>query len=77
MNRPCELCGKRLAVHKHHLFSNTKWARKLYKVLLDDPRNIKYLCEPCHLWKEIPKYTERQFCDALGISPRSKLSKRI
>lgn len=77
INRPCELCGKRIAEHKHHLFSQTKWARKLYGKLLDDPRNIMYLCSVCHLNKAIPKMNEQEFCQKLGITPRSKLSKQF
>lgn len=68
----CHLCFKRQAEHQHHLFSQTKWARKLYGDLLDDKRNIMLLCSVCHLNKPIPKWTEEQFCQALNIEMRSK-----
>lgn len=71
-NRPCELCGKHIASDKHHLFSQTSWARKLYGKLIDDPRNIIHLCNGCHTTKVIPKMNELEFCEALGIAPRSK-----
>jgi len=69
----CQLCHKNTSQQKHHLFSRTKWALKLYGAkLLDDPRNVLYVCEACHLWKPIPKFTELEFCQALDIQPLSK-----
>lgn len=68
----CKLCGRK-ATDKHHLFSNTKQNRELYGKLLDDPRNIMYLCNDCHVGgASIPKLTEREFCEAIGIEIRSK-----
>ena len=67
----CKLCGKK-ADHRHHLFSQTVWARKLYKNLLEEKSNIIFLCADCHLNKPIPKKTEKEFCDDLGIKVRSK-----
>lgn len=64
MNRLCELCGKRLAEHKHHLLSQTKYYRKKYGDRLDHPGNKMYLCSVCHLNKSIPKYTEKEFLEA-------------
>jgi hypothetical protein len=70
--RVCHLCGG-VATDKHHLYSQTKQARELYGKLLDDPRNIVYLCNACHIGgASIPKLTEREFCAALGIEIRSK-----
>jgi len=69
--RPCEICGKP-ATDKHHLLSQTKRNRKLYGMLLDLSMNIMYLCNDCHLNKSIPKLTEKEFCEILGIEPRSK-----
>jgi 5-methylcytosine-specific restriction endonuclease McrA len=68
----CELCGKAVSDHKHHLYSRTLKARELYGKLIDDERNIMYLCGGCHLNKSIPKFTEVEFCEAIGIEPRSK-----
>jgi len=41
-------------------------------MLLDLSMNIMYLCNDCHLNKSIPKLTEKEFCEILGIEPRSK-----
>jgi hypothetical protein len=64
-------------VQTHHLFSQTKLNKKLYGKLIDDPRNIKYLCEKCHLWSVIPKLNENEFCEMLGIPARSKTAQLI
>ena len=68
----CEYCRVKQATDKHHLFSQTKWARKLYGKLIDHPRNTMRLCRDCHMTKPVPKFTEKEFCDALDIIPRSK-----
>ena len=67
----CALCPNK-ATDKHHLFSQSKQARALYGKLIDDERNIMYLCNDCHLSKSIPKMSELEFCKALKIKPRSK-----
>lgn len=73
MIRPCQIAGcKNMATDKHHLFSQTKWARKLYGGLLDRAENILWACNGCHLNKVIPKQSEKDFCDKIGIKPRSK-----
>ena len=64
MNRLCELCGKRLAEHRHHMFSQTKANRKKYGNRLDHPGNIMYLCSVCHIGKSIPKLREKEFLEA-------------
>ena len=64
MNRLCELCGKRLAEHRHHVYSQSKFNRKKYGDRLDHPGNIMYLCSVCHLNKSISKYTEKEFLEA-------------
>ena len=69
--RACALCGNR-STDKHHLFSQTKQNRELYGKLLDDERNIMYLCNDCHLNKSVPKWNELEFCEAIGIEVRSK-----
>jgi 5-methylcytosine-specific restriction endonuclease McrA len=72
----CELCKERPAEHKHHLFSQSKWARKLYGKLIDHKSNIMLLCSVCHLNKPIPKHSEIVFCERLGIKPKSKINKK-
>lgn len=60
------------AVHKHHILSQAKHYRKKYGKLLDDRRNIQYLCYQCHECSVkdeliLDKFTEKQFCEALKI----------
>lgn len=75
----CEIC-RRPATQRHHKFSQTKWARKLYGKLIDDPRNIMMVCEHCHSSHQSPKlihWSEKEFCEALGIQPRSKVASGV
>ena len=60
---------------KHHKFSQTKWARRLYGKLLDDPRNIQIVPAEeniSHAGKSLIMWGEQDFCAALGIEPRSE-----
>lgn len=69
----CKICGSTKYLQKHHMFSQSKLNIKLYsRKLIDDPKNIMTLCINCHLYKTIPKWNEKEFCEALGIKPRSK-----
>ena len=68
----CEVCRKALATQIHHRLSQTKLYKRLYKNLIHDMRNLVNICENCHMTKPIPKWTEREFCQALGIPARSK-----
>ena len=68
----CELCNIRAAEHSHHLFSQSKQNKELYKKYINHTLNIINLCSICHLNKSIPKLTELEFCKLLGIKPRSK-----
>jgi len=70
---PCEVCKKEPATDQHHLFSQSKVNKKLYGKLIHHPSNIIFICRKCHLNSTIPKMTEQQFCDKLGIEVRSKL----
>jgi rRNA maturation endonuclease Nob1 len=67
----CSICGNQ-ATDAHHLYSQSKQARKLYGKLIDDEKNIMYLCNGCHLNRSIPKHSEREFCEIMGIEIRSK-----
>lgn len=72
----CKVCGEnRIYLQCHHLYSQTKQAKKLYGNLIHDRRNILMVCENCHMTKPIPKFTEEEFCNAIGIKPRSKTAK--
>ncbi|MGD8305184.1 MAG: hypothetical protein PVF17_00895 [Ignavibacteria bacterium] len=68
----CEICNKNKATQKHHLLSQTKLYKKIYKEYIHHSDNIINVCEECHLWKGVPKWSELQFCENFGIEPRSK-----
>lgn len=72
----CEICEKRTATEQHHLFSQTKWAKKLYGDLIHHESNLIYVCYDCHHNKPIPKQSEKQFCMNLSIDVRSKSGKK-
>jgi len=72
----CYICGKQ-ATDRHHLLSQTKLYKKLYGKLIHDEKNIIYLCNSCHLNKSIPKLTEKQFCEIMGIEIKSKSGQKI
>ena len=78
MSELCEKCNKQPAIQEHHKFSQGTprgWRRRLYKKLLDHPLNIMKVCQDCHTNERAMKWSEVQFCLALGISPRSKQGK--
>lgn len=68
----CEVCGEEPATQWHHLLSQTKVYKKLYGELIHHRRNRLGTCAGCHMNKPMPTFTEREFCDALDIIPRSK-----
>jgi hypothetical protein len=77
----CLLCGKP-ATHKHHRFSQTKWAIEKYgRKLIDDEKNIEWLCHDCHSsHNKIPAeliWSEKKFCEALGITQNSTKDKIV
>lgn len=67
----CKKCGA-IATDQHHLFSQTKRNKKLYKEYIHHDLNIIHLCNNCHLNKSVPKWNELEFCRAFKIKPRSK-----
>lgn len=65
---------------RHHKFSKTygkTGTAKIYKDVIDHPDNIIYLCYDCHMWKSLEKWTEKEFCEKMGIEPRTKSGKWI
>lgn len=68
----CEICKIKQATEAHHKFSQSKLNIKMYGDLINNPANIMYVCEACHKWKPIPKFTEQEFCDALGINKKQR-----
>jgi hypothetical protein len=77
MPPPYGLCDHRGCIRKaieyHHLFSQTKYNKGLYPEFIHDPRNMKGLCKYHHDAAE--HITEQEFCDIMGITPRSKCKK--
>ncbi len=74
----CEVCKNNAADQKHHKFSQTKWARKLYGAFLDHPLNLQMVCRDCHashLSPDLTHWSEKEFCNALKLEPRSKTAK--
>ena len=75
----CECCGKYdRNLERHHIFSQTVWAKKLYGKLLDDHRNILKVCNGCngsHANPNLLHWDEMDFCRALEIQPRSKINR--
>jgi hypothetical protein len=75
----CDCCKKNLATQKHHKFPQRKWAKNLYGDLIHDNRNLQDVCYNCHIGDEHPRlihWTEKQFCDALGIQMKSKIGRQ-
>lgn|SRR3990167_5825104 len=71
----CECCEKQLATQRHHKFSQTKWARKLYGEVLDYSPNIQMVCADFHVSHASTKlehWTEKKFCERFDILPKSK-----
>lgn len=67
----CSLCGS-LASNRHHKFSQTKWAVEKYgRKLIDDDKNIEWLCMDCHSShnKISPElnWTEKKFRAIMGL----------
>lgn len=76
MSLLCEICGSRFLVGRHHKFRQDKVNRKLYPDFIDDARNIQFACVDCHASHRSPDlimWNEFNFCEAMGIEPRSKL----
>ena len=71
----CEKCGFLGLIEAHHRFSKYGWVEKLYGNLIHHPKNIQCLCYDCHHNKPLDKWSEKEFCEALGIEPRSKQAK--
>ena len=77
INQICEKCKRQLATERHHKFSQTKANRKKYGKLIDDTKNIMYLCYGCHhnkLRRE-DKMNEREFCELMDMPMYSKASR--
>jgi len=61
------------ASNHHHLFIDSKMNHKLYGKLIDNDINIQLLCAYCHI--NARHMTETEFCEKLGIEPRSKAAR--
>ena len=72
INHICEKCHIRVAVHRHHKFSQTKHNRRTYPEYIDHPDNLVHLCYKCHEIDEPERWAEPEFCTHFGIAIRSK-----
>jgi hypothetical protein len=72
----CESCDdNKMFLQFHHKFPQTKVNKKLYGDLIHSDVNRQLVCENCHTShasKGLIHWSEREFCEALGIAPRSK-----
>lgn len=76
MNPLCSCCKIVIATQKHHRFPQRKWAKKLYGDLIHDNNNLQDVCYNCHIGNPhigLVHWTEREFCEALNITIRSKV----
>lgn len=74
----CTCCGNVGPLDSHHKFSQTKWAKRLYGELIHAPANIQFACNGCHASHASPNlihWSEAEFCQALGLEPRSKTAR--
>lgn len=75
----CPAChSHKTSWQKHHKFHNVVWARNLYGYLMDDFRNIQFVCSNCntsHAGIGLTHWTEKEFCENIGIEPRSKIKR--
>lgn len=74
----CEACIVRPATELHHKFHQVLWAKRIYGQLLHDERNLQRVCSSCHAGHAgsgLVHWSEREFCAALGIEPRSKFER--
>ena len=69
----CELCSEAPATEWHHQFAQTKTAKRLYRDLIHDRRNLQAVCHACH--EGANHISEKEFCALLGIETRSKTGK--
>lgn len=70
----CHICFEKPAQQIHHIFPQTKPNREIYGELLDDPENTLPVCCDCH--PEAHHYTEKEFCEIMGIEAMSKSGKK-
>lgn len=68
------------ATDKHHKFSKSKWAIKLYPEYIHHPDNLEDACNGCngsHASPYLTHWSEIDFCIHFKIEPRSKEGKII
>lgn len=76
----CTCCDRVGPLDIHHKFPQTKWAKKIYGELIHAPANLQLACSDCHASHRSPKlihWNEQEFCDALGLKPRSKVAQGV
>jgi hypothetical protein len=64
-----------MATQIHEQYGDTKDNRRLYGRLIDDSINAKPSCAHCNVGHaNVTVWNEYEFCEALGIEPRSKVA---
>ena len=84
----CESCYDHKATQRHHKFPNTVPNNRTYGAgnpfdgidWINDARNIQNTCEACNVshaghGSGLKVWSERKFCEVLGIEQRSKSKK--
>jgi hypothetical protein len=62
----CEACREKPTEQRHHKFHKTRWAVKKYGKLMDDDRNIQWVCGDCnrsHAGIKLIHWTEQDFIE--------------
>lgn len=75
----CEVCRTRKATCCHEKFPDRQANRRLYGDLLYLRPNTQFVCIECNAGhcmrgKGLVEWDEFQFCNALGIEPKSKVA---
>jgi hypothetical protein len=70
-------CEER-ATDKHHLYSQTQYAKRTYGDIINQDFNIIFIPNRCHIWKSIPTWNEKEFIEhALEEGYRVQMPKSL
>lgn len=72
----CEICKKDVReTYEVFKYAPNDFNIKAYGALLENPNNLIKVCANCS--SKVDRWTEVQFCDAMGINPVSVAGKII
>ena len=72
----CEICKKDVQeTYEVFKYAPNDFNIKAYGALLENPNNLIKVCTSCS--SKVDRWTEVQFCDAMGINPVSVAGKII